>query len=252
MYVSVCACVCPSSSCTLCARRCRLAWWSSSLSCWMKVSLRSFWLLMMISTMRSSATRGVPHRSKRITAPTMQQLVIRHLPLAPCVHFVMWLCFRFNRLNQAQTTNSPQVWKELESCLQKWWRLETLMFHFYLLLFQSSAASSNLIDVRPQPTPLDQPAVITATSQPARNTTANQNKSPNRSEQALHNPFICVATPNSHQWCMTCTVERDFCMLLFVWDKVLSHLCLRPPTLAVSVKININGLFSCLHLSLQK
>lgn len=68
------------------------------------------------------------------------------------------------------------------------------------LLFQSSTASSNLMDMNPQPTPFDQPAVITATSQPAGNTAANQKKSPNRSEQALHNSFNCVATQNSQNW----------------------------------------------------
>lgn len=49
------------------------------------------------------------------------------------------------------------------------------------------------MDISPQPSPLDQPAVITTTSQPAANPTGNQTKLPNRSEQALHNSFSCVA-----------------------------------------------------------
>lgn len=68
---------------------------------------------------------------------------------------------RFDRLNKAQMTNAPQ----------------------------SSTASSNLMDMNPQPTPFDQPAVITATSQPAGNTAANQKKSPNRKEEEEFDMF---------------------------------------------------------------
>lgn len=60
-------------------------------------------------------------------------------------------------------------------------------------LFQSSTAGPNFMEISSQSPPLNQPAVITATSQPAANATANQKKLPNRSEQALHNSISCVA-----------------------------------------------------------
>lgn len=62
---------------------------------------------------------------------------------------------RFDRLNKAQMTNNKQ----------------------------SSATSQNLIDLSPGPTALDQPAVITETSQPAVNTWAAQRQAPNRQEE---------------------------------------------------------------------
>ncbi|XP_044045953.1 target of Myb protein 1-like isoform X2 [Siniperca chuatsi] len=58
---------------------------------------------------------------------------------------------RFDRLNKAQITNTQQ----------------------------SSTTSPSLIDLSPEPSTLSRPAVITATSQPAVSTLANQRQSPN-------------------------------------------------------------------------
>lgn len=98
----------------------------------------------------------------------------------------MPLGFRFDRLNKAQMTNAPQVRRQIEICLCE--GIEQLLFLPPRSHFQSSTVSSNLVDHSLQSSPLDQPAVITATSQPAANPTANQKKLANPSEQTLHNP----------------------------------------------------------------
>lgn len=64
---------------------------------------------------------------------------------------------RFDRLNKAQTTNTPQ--------------------------------SSSIIDLSPEPSTLSQPAVIATTSQPAVSTWANQRPSPNRKEEEEFDMF---------------------------------------------------------------
>ncbi|KAG8015103.1 Target of Myb protein 1, partial [Nibea albiflora] len=63
---------------------------------------------------------------------------------------------RFDRLNKAQMTNTQQ---------------------------QSSTTSPSLINLSPEPSTLNQPAVITMTSEPAVNTWANQHQSPNHREE---------------------------------------------------------------------
>ncbi|XP_073332597.1 target of Myb1 membrane trafficking protein-like isoform X2 [Pagrus major] len=64
---------------------------------------------------------------------------------------------RFDRLNKAQTTNTPQ--------------------------------SSSLINLSPEPSTLSQPAVITATSQPAVSAWANQQPAPNHKEEEEFDMF---------------------------------------------------------------
>ncbi|XP_076585831.1 target of Myb1 membrane trafficking protein isoform X2 [Chaetodon auriga] len=68
---------------------------------------------------------------------------------------------RFDRLNRTQMTNTQQ----------------------------SSATSLSLIDLNPEPSTLSQPAVITATSQPAVSTWPNQRLSPNHKEEEEFDMF---------------------------------------------------------------
>lgn len=69
---------------------------------------------------------------------------------------------RFDRLNKTQTSNTQQ---------------------------QSSTASQSLIDLSPDPSPLSQPAIISATSQPAVNAWANQQLSANHKEEEEFDMF---------------------------------------------------------------
>ncbi|XP_010732934.2 target of Myb protein 1 isoform X3 [Larimichthys crocea] len=68
---------------------------------------------------------------------------------------------RFDRLNKAQMTNTQQ----------------------------SSTTSPSFINLSPEPSTLNQPAVITATSQPAVNTWANQQQSPNHTGEEEFDMF---------------------------------------------------------------
>ncbi|XP_044202298.1 target of Myb protein 1-like isoform X3 [Thunnus albacares] len=69
---------------------------------------------------------------------------------------------RFDRLNKAQTTNTPQ---------------------------QTPVSSRSLIDFSPEPSTLSQPAVITTTSQPAASILANQRPSANHKEEEEFDMF---------------------------------------------------------------
>lgn len=71
---------------------------------------------------------------------------------------------RFDRLNKAQTTNTQQ----------------------------SSVSNQSLIDFSPEPSVLSQPAVITATSQPAVSTWANQRQSANHKEEEEFDMFAHI------------------------------------------------------------
>ncbi|XP_051241341.1 target of Myb protein 1 [Dicentrarchus labrax] len=68
---------------------------------------------------------------------------------------------RFDRLNKAQMTNTQQ----------------------------SSTPSQSLIDLSPEPSTISQPAVITATSQPAVSTCVNERHSPNHKEEEEFDMF---------------------------------------------------------------
>lgn len=83
----------------------------------MKGLLKSCLWSTMTSTTPSSAMRGVlPPSFDVITLFRKYYFYECSMYLAWFILIVLWLCFRFDRLNKAQITNPPQVRNDLDYC----------------------------------------------------------------------------------------------------------------------------------------